>query len=488
MATPDVMIRFSYRDKSAVEEHNKKFAEKGSVLWGLWLKDFENADVMLGKLRERDISRIYIADTTSKAKPSLYVCRVKRFIVAANDVDEDLIPTYYRARKGEVKIWFEVISEIEAIHADKKLLDLLGVPTIYFLEYDSDGNIVGSAPQRRYELKIREEARWALLLSDIHLGADHAFRYPGAKTKTDTGAQRTLSDVLREDLTSIGAIGKIGCVIVSGDIITKGAWSSLHKLEEKELTGLELAKLFLEDLSKILGVDKQHFFMVPGNHDIVRRATDASDVQEALLHYAHEQGFRTLREDFCEVYKLSPLNYVVQLTHGERKLLFAMLNSAYLNEETKFAEYGYVGDDADKVFDLLEQEDAQDVAKIVVLHHHVLPVYEREVVATSGKIAVTLDAVRLLRRAQEVGVSTIVHGHQHSTKRMSFSANSAEMTRKSRDEGKQVAIVAAGSSGAKRDRLPDDETNAYGLIDLSQTVPEVKLRRIFTNGRRGEDW
>jgi 3',5'-cyclic AMP phosphodiesterase CpdA len=276
-------------------------------------------------------------------------------------------------------------------------------------------------------------------------------------------------------------------VIVSGDIVTKGAWFSPHKIEDEELTGLDLTKRFLDDLSRTVGVDRRHFFMVPGNHDIVRKATDASAVQEALLHYAHEQGFRTLREDFCDVYKLSPLNYVVKLIYGERKLLLGMLNSAYLNEDTKFAEYGYVGDDADKVFDLLE-EGAEGIAKIVVLHHHVLPVYEREVVATSGKISVTLDAVRLLRRAQEVGVSTIVHGHQHSTKRMVFSANSAEMAREAREGGRLVTIVAAGSSGAKRDRLPADETNAYGLIDLSERVPSVKLRRIFASGRRGEDW
>ena len=185
---------------------------------------------------------------------------------------------------------------------------------------------------------------------------------------------------------------------------------------------------------------------------------------------------------------IDPNFEAVYADYGDRKLLLGMLNSAYLNEEAKFAEYGYVGDDADKVFDMLEQERADNTAKVVVLHHHVLPVYEREMVATTGKISVTLDAVKLLRRAQEVGVSTIFHGHQHSTKMMKFSASSAEMTRKIREEGRLVTVVAAGSSGAKRERLPDDETNAYALLDLAEPVPAVRLRRIFTNGRRGEDW
>jgi hypothetical protein len=454
MATPGVMIRF--RDKvSSIDEHNKILAQNGSALWGLWLKAFENKNEVLAQLNKGKVDRIYIADTSSKAKPSIYVCDVKRVVAEANDVDENLIPEYYRARKSEVP--------------------------------DANGNIINAAPQRRYDLRISDNARWALLLSDIHLGDDHAFRYTISKAKTDTGPQRTLAEVLREDLTSIGAIEEIGCVIISGDILTRGAWSAPHKVEDKELSGFDLAKLFLEDLSAAVSVDRRHFFMVPGNHDIVRKVADSSQMQEALLHYSHEQGFRALREEFCDIYKLSPLNYVAQLSFGDKRLLLGMLNSAYLNEETKFAEYGYVGDDADKVFEFLEQEDSEKVSKIVVLHHHVLPIYEKEIVA-DGRISVTLDAVRLLRRAQEAGVSTIFHGHQHATKRMVFSASSAEMNKKSRNEGRLVTVVAAGSSGAKRDRLPKDETNAYALVDLSQIVPAVRMRRIYSDGRRGEDW
>jgi 3',5'-cyclic AMP phosphodiesterase CpdA len=486
MATPGVMIRF--RDKvSSIDEHNKVLAQNGSVLWGLWLKAFENKNEILKQLNKRKVDRIYIADTSSKAKPSIYVCDVKRVVAEASDVDDNLIPEYYRGRKSEVPIWFELASKIGAIDADKKLVDLLGVPTIYLLDYDAHGNIINAAPQRRYDLQMNDKARWALLLSDIHLGDDHAFRYPILKTKTDLSPQRTLAEVLREDLTSLGAIEEIGCVIISGDILTRGAWTAPHKVEDKQLSGFDLAKLFLEDLSAAVSVDRRHFFMVPGNHDIVRKVADPSQMQEALLHYSHEQGFRTLREEFCDVYKLSPLNYVAHLSLGDKRLILGMLNSAYLNEETKFSEYGYVGDDADKVFEFLEQEDSEKVSKIVVLHHHVLPIYEKEIVS-DGKISVTLDAVRLLRRAQEAGVSTIFHGHQHATKRMVFSASSAEMNKRSRDEGRLVTVVAAGSSGAKRDRLPKDETNAYALVDLSPIVPAVRMRRIYSDGRRGEDW
>ncbi|WP_156464255.1 hypothetical protein [Afipia sp. Root123D2] len=188
------------------------------------------------------------------------------------------------------------------------------------------------------------------------------------------------------------------------------------------------------------------------------------------------------------MYKLSPLNYVVHIEYGKSVLLLGMLNSAYLNEQTEFAEYGYVGDDADEIFDILERETSDRVTKIVVLHHHLLPVYEREVVATNGKISMTLDAARLLRRSQEAGVSIVLHGHQHSTKRMVFSAASAEMSKESRAANRSITIIAAGSSGAKRERLPVDETNAYALIDMDSGNPVVRMRRIFSDGRKAEDW
>jgi hypothetical protein len=485
MATPSVMLRFRDVDVPSIDAHNDIFKEKGRVLWGLWLKAFEDKDEVIAKLGAAVTDRIYLANTTNKSKPEISICDVRSIIFNRAQVDEALVPEYYRSRKDEVPVWFEVVSRIGAIDADQRLKSLLGVPTIYFLDYDKDNNIINTAIPRRYPLNAKEGARWALLLSDIHLGEDHAFRYPIEKSKGDVNPKRTFSEVLKEDLAALKVLDQIGCVIISGDILTKGAWS----VAPGRMTGLELAKEVLYDLAKEIGVDPSLFCMVPGNHDIVRKpAGSAQDVQEALLHYSHESGFRALREEFCNVYKLSPLNYVAQIEYGKKTLLLGLLNSAYLNETTEFAEYGYVGDDADVVFDLLKRETSDAVTKIVVLHHHVLPVYEREVVAANGKISMTLDSAGLLRQAQEANVAIVLHGHQHSTKRMTYSSASAEMTKECRIANRSVTIVAAGSSGAKRERLPPDETNAYALIDLADKSPAVTMRRIFSEGRRGEEW
>jgi hypothetical protein len=300
---------------------------------------------------------------------------------------------------------------------------------------------------------------------------------------------RTLSEVLVEDLHQAAAFGKIACVVISGDIITRGGWYENTEIGGQCYSGLDLAQLFLDDLSKSLRVKRTLFFVVPGNHDIVRQASgDTSVVQEFLLHYDHEKAFRTLREEFCEIYKLTPLNYVAYVKLADKTLVLGLLNSAYLNEKAKFSEYGFVGDDSDKVFSILGAVSSEKSIKMLVLHHHLLPIYEREYLGIDGKISMTLDAAKLLRQAQEANIWGVLHGHEHAMKKIHYSSWAPTMDAKLKSLSKSIALYAGGSAGAKQDRLPSDESNAYGLIDLSGDEPSVRVRRVYPGGRKGQDW
>ena len=482
------MLRFRDELHDAISEHNKVITSKGRVFWGLWLKSFEDKADIEKKLQGFGKQAIYIADTTSKSKPAIHICEAVRVVTDTGLVEHAHVPKYYRKKVKEVPIWFELVSRINRIDAAQSLENLIGVPTIYFLEYDKGGNVVNSAPQRDFSFSAGESTL-ILHISDIHLGDDHAFRYPLQYAKSDTSSARTLSEVMLDDLADIGALGKIGCVVVSGDIVTRGAWAKQSEIEGQCLSGLELARLVLEDLSKKLGVPGDRFFMVPGNHDIVRQSDGQAEAnQEYLLHYNHEIGFRTLREDFCGIYKLSPLNYIARVKFKGRTLVLGLLNSAYLNEKAKFSEYGFVGDDADKVFSALASTNAADVVKILVLHHHLLPVYEREWLGVDGKISLTLDAARLLSQAQESDVCTVLHGHEHAIKKMQYSSWAPTMPSSLQRMNRAVMLYAGGSVRVKSSRRPPDESNAYGVIDISGKHPTVRIRRIFSHGRRGEDW
>jgi hypothetical protein len=123
-----------------------------------------------------------------------------------------------------------------------------------------------------------------------------------------------------------------------------------------------------------------------------------------------------------------------------------------------------------------------------VLHHHLLPVYERESLGAEGKISLTLDAAKLLRQAQEANICIVLHGHEHSIKKMHYSSWAPTMDPSLQKMDRAVSLYAGGSIGVKSNRLPPDESNAYGLIDLSGGSPKVRIRRIYSNGRKGEDW
>lgn len=485
------MVRFRNVDSvDAIVAHNEVFEARGKVLWGLWLKQFENEKLVANRLISlgSSLKQIYVADTSQKAEPTIYVASVARVITDNTLVDEDIVPEYYRGKINEVPVWFELSGRLLKIDVDNRLPDVLGVPTIYFLDYEK-GRVVNIEPQREFDKIRRVDPGYVLHLTDIHLGEDHGFRqpWPEPRQRADIAQQPTFADVLKKDLSRLGLAKKISCVVISGDIVTRGGWDKTYRFGNSEMTGLQAAKYFLEDLSNTLDVPPEFFFVVPGNHDIVRQTQSSStEATKFLLDYKHESGFRALREDFCDIYRLAPLNYVVKLEVGSKKLLLGLLNSAYLNDQAGFVEYGFVGDDAEHVFKIME--GASEFSKVLVLHHHVLPVYEREVLGKDNTVSLTLDAANIMRRAQEVGVDVVLHGHQHFAKLMNYCSWSPEMEKRLRPMKSAIRVVAGGSAGASSGRLPGSESNTYGLLNLASQNLSVRLRRIYPNGRLGENW
>jgi 3',5'-cyclic AMP phosphodiesterase CpdA len=486
--TPLVMVRFRDSDNvNTVAEHSQLIDLYGNVTWGLWLKQFEDEGDIIARLEKLagSLGQIYIADTTHKSKPVVYVASVSRVITDNALVDPERVPSYYRDKLKEIPIWFELSGKLMKVNVDDRLVDVIGVPTIYFLEYEN-GRVKNISPQREFVKTGAGDGAYVLHLTDIHLGEDHGFRPIGTKVRTDVGSQLTLPEALKNDLNRLGFDGKIAAVVISGDIVTKGGWERLYPSGDEEVSGLQAAQKFLSEMSDVLSVPPDLFFLVPGNHDIVRQVSSPADVTNFLIDYKHESGFRALRENFCSIYKLAPLNYVVKLEVGSRKVVLGLLNSAYLNDQVGFSEYGFVGDDAEGVFEILNRADGY--SKILVLHHHVLPVYEHEVLAKDNKVSLTLDAASIMRRSQEVGVEVVLHGHQHAAKLMDFASWSAQMEGKFKSMQKRIRVVAGGSSGAKSERLPGDESNTYGLLDITGPNLDLRLRRIYPGGRLGEDW
>lgn len=185
------MLRFRDETNPTVAAHNEILSNKGSVFWGLWLKSFESVADIETKLGGFVDQPVYIADTASKVRPLVYICGVKQVITDRSAVIKARVPKYYRSKIDQVPIWFELTSGFQQIDADRKLTDLLGVPTIYFLDYDTNGNIINVSPQREFHFFAAKASSFVLHLSDIHIGEDHAFRYPLTYDKFDINPERT---------------------------------------------------------------------------------------------------------------------------------------------------------------------------------------------------------------------------------------------------------------------------------------------------------
>src|SRR3569832_1580209 len=96
-------------------------------------------------------------------------------------------------------------------------------------------------------------------VSDIHFGhgdASHGWD------------QRLVLAALRRDIKAISASTRVDARFVTGDIACSGAGRSADEYDR--------AREWLIEAGKAAGVDPDHIFLVPGNHD-VNRASDDRD-------------------------------------------------------------------------------------------------------------------------------------------------------------------------------------------------------------------
>jgi hypothetical protein len=118
------MVRFkNQKGIDAVSAHNALLESRGRVFWGLWLKEFENKRDIESRLNKLGsaLEQIYVADTTQKSDPIIYVATVVRVVTESAQVNGDLVPGYYADDIAKVPIWFELSSKLIKVDIDSRL-------------------------------------------------------------------------------------------------------------------------------------------------------------------------------------------------------------------------------------------------------------------------------------------------------------------------------------------------------------------------------
>jgi len=191
--------------------------------------------------------------------------------------------------------------------------------------------------------------------------------------------------------------------------------------------------------------------------------------------YSHERDFRRFMENFYSVPKIDLERLQRFTTPAGWDITFVALNSARLRR-IDIKEYGYVG--RHRYEDMLNYATrflgtrpsmADKRMLISVLHHHLAPVPQRELLPPAGPVSLTVDAAELLTAFQAAGVQLVLHGHQHlpfyQIERRAMRVNGRLVMS---PESDSVYILGMGSTGAKVEALADElRDNSYGLYEPS---------------------
>jgi len=232
-------------------------------------------------------------------------------------------------------------------------------------------------------------------------------------------------------------------VIVSGDLAETGMGSEFRDVLD-----------FLEALVAFLDIDRNRVVLIPGNHDINRKACLAYFAErEAAEHraqppYAAKWGpFKSMVDQF---YGPSgqpfDLNQPYQLfEYPDLHVAIAGMNSTMAESHLPEDHYGSVGEPQCRWFQsrLLEKKDLGWLV-IAAVHHNVL----RGAANDDENLRDADTLHKILGECTDI----ILHGHIHEAKTNWWSPNQP--------------ILATGSAALALDARPDEIPNQYQLVQI----------------------
>lgn len=341
---------------------------------------------------------------------------------------------------------------------------------------DDEIILVGSEvvePQDFTRHFVEDDQPRLLWLSDLHFSDGPAHAFPPAASPD--GNELPLSDSLRRELQHQGDVRLAG-VIVSGDITWRADPNEFRRAAECLRQIADWAG-FHEANSRRVGV-------VPGNHDLRFSATPENP--EARVDVVTPESREAYATFYKDLFHRPPNEF---MSAGRRFLLgrsipveIVLLNSSLLEQVTeppeeapgvpvgehrtlRFQGQGFVGDrQLEKAAEDIGWTGARKgrSVRIVVLHHHLVPVPYSEPARFGANYSTVLDAGRLSRWLVDHRVDIVLHGHQHEP-------FVARLSRPIMD-GTKVAswhsfyVLGMGSTGVAVDKRPRNVPNVFAVL------------------------
>lgn len=503
-----------------IELHAKLAETKGHVWWAWWNKSGEAVAAntwnrIVKSLGKADAPKFYLFDSGHIGLRTVTCLDIKwdtsYDVIQSPSSDET--PDYYRNQK--YVLWFQLKDFGEQLPDDEAIKILQGLSylrvdefftnqksryttfynkrihsldelkqqdrTIWFARPFRGGDATHAVsltsnfailPAHFPERWDNSKSRNLLWVSDLHFGAKHGFAAPGqGSTHTlDLGSAIEVA-AKKHDVNDFGGL------IVSGDLTwqaSKDEFADARKFLQRVTTSP----------SKL---ESYRIAMCPGNHDLA--FSDDPALKTKPIDKTIEEAQANYRALCEELFYIAPNDF---LSMGRRILLkesspveIVCLNSSLLQQAPEwFQGHGFVGQaqlsDVVTQYSWSRADTDPRPFRIVVLHHHLLPVTFSEKPEGDKAYSVMLDAERVIQWLARYRVDLVLHGHMHETyyARLRRPVDVA----KPNGESHEITILGMGSTGV--DGSHRDTENCFGVISFEHRAVVV---RVLTASSKGDD-
>lgn len=326
------------------------------------------------------------------------------------------------------------------------------------------------------------EGRRLLWLSDLHFAeGPHRDRHGFAYQKDETPYEPNLHQQLEWVLSEHEALVDIEGLIISGDITWKA-----HASE------FSAARTFIRELIAKTGKTDQpeRVALCPGNHDL-RFSDKPWEKGNAIVasSAAARQEYETF---YRRLFSKSPNQF---LSMGRRFLLggavpveIVCLNSSLLQQDAGvFQGHGFIGQPQLRHAAAEAGWGARGVGadepravRIVVVHHHLLPVIDQLRPERQGHYSTPLDAEALSRWLVKHRVDLVLHGHMHQP--FCVEVHRGESLTTPRDQWHTFTVCGLGSSGVAADHRPPSTPNIVATLQFNSRSVTIEMFAVSSDG------
>jgi len=484
-----------------INQHKAISDAEGYVWWGWWNKSGERVatgtfEEFLQKINADGPLKVYLFDSGRSLIYSVDLLDIKwdPALNPSRSPEEGKTPQYYRDET--YKAWFKLtdfeevgeatLNDLTCVRVDefftdgesrytafygKKIYSAVELRqqdrTIWFVRVSIAGDLshyvslldaVSFSPEDFTQTYRVHKARSLLWMSDLHFSVDANHRFPLQRTATQSPLWLATENALK----SVDCHEDIAGALLSGDF----AW----KADAEEFVR---ARTCVSELASKLRLRDYDFLTCPGNHDVAFSATPASSGTE--ITNTTEVATEAYRSFYKNLFYKEPNGF---MSAGRKILLgsgipveIVSLNTSLLQQyPNSFQGYGFVGqaqlDDAAEVMGWDPNKIEDLPVRIVMMHHHLLPVTYREMPNPGWAYSVTLDSEAISRWLLKHRVKLLLHGHMHQpfvTKVERYVDSAAQ-----RGATHSYWVLGIGSAGVSADHLGEVGVNMVGLLSFKR--------------------